>query len=312
MPIDQRSSLPALVPDEVILSSEAPRQKVPDAAEIWLAFLRASGRSPATLKIYGHSVDRLRAWRSETGGDGRRLETLTRMEALAFVQYLLDRHQANGVRTRVKSLRAFFGWLVAEEFIAVNPFNRINISVPDKEQPVVDDDQITAMLARAKAGPNRHRDIALITLLRDTGCRKGELAAVEVDDVNLADGTIRFRVSKSKPRTVPLTDAAVVAVGRWLRQRPTVARPGMHNLWASDDSYSLITKVLDRASGSTVSAHQFRRRFATQWLSNGGSEIGLMRICGWSSRLMVGVYTKSHAHTLATDEMRRLMMGSRR
>ena len=52
--------------------------------------------------------------------------------------------------------------------------------------------------------------------------------------------------------------------------------------------------------------HAFRRAFAVRWLSNGGSELGLMRTAGWSSREMIAVYTAANADQLAQDEMRRL------
>ena len=52
------------------------------ADSIWLAALRASGRSPKTLESYAAAVAMLRAWRTSDPD----LITLTRFEALAFRQ----------------------------------------------------------------------------------------------------------------------------------------------------------------------------------------------------------------------------------
>jgi integrase len=52
------------------------------------------------------------------------------------------------------------------------------------------------MLARAKGNK---RDTALLTLLVDTGARKGELAALTFADVDFRSGTVRFPVRRRWP-----------------------------------------------------------------------------------------------------------------
>jgi integrase len=56
-----------------------------------------------------------------------------------------------------------------------------------------------------------------------------------------------------------------------------------------------------------ISAHQFRRGLATQWLARGGSEIGLMRVAGWSSTRMVDRYTRARDEELALAEAVRVL-----
>ena len=270
-----------------------------DAAEMWLSALRAAGRSPATLASYRHAVDKLRAWRP---GD---LTTLSRFEAIRFVQHLSDNYAPGGVASRVRSLRAFFGWLVNEEFVAANPFARIRISVPVEAKLTATEEDIDRMLARAKGNP---RDVALLTLLADTGCRKGEIAAVTMADLDWRSGVVRLPQSKTVIRTVPLTDRTVVALGRWLKIRGV----GPGSLWSSrrapiSDPYALVRKTVKRHSKGTLTPHALRRAFAVNWLGRGGSETGLMRIAGWSSLEMVKVYSRARADVLAADEFKRLM-----
>ena len=266
-----------------------------DAAEMWLSALRAAGRSPATLANYEHAVNKLKAWR----GDGD-VTSLTKFEALRFVQHLTDSYAPGGVSNRVRSLRACFSWLLAEEIVESNPFARVKISVPEEAKTTADDEQIDRMLAHAKG--NR-RDLALLTLLVDSGARKREIAAVTVADLDLNSGTVRFPVSKTVIRTVPLTDRAVVALGRWLRERGT----GSGSLWSVQDPYQLVRQVVRRHSKGTLTPHSLRRAFAVRWLARGGSETGLMRIAGWSSLVMVQTYVRAQSDVLAADEMRKLM-----
>ena len=294
-----------------------------DSADLWLASLSAAGRSPKTLAIYGYAIGQLREWRErgecsersspespdspdpatpatpatgETGETG--LENLTRLEAMSFTKHLLDRYAANGVRSRIKSLRAFYSWCVAEELCESNPFARVHVSVPDEAQPVLSDEALEKILASAKRS---RRDYALLVVLADTGCRKGELASVQMEHLDLRSGVIHFPESKTRIRSVPLSERAIVALGRWLRYRGT----GQGSLWAVGDPYSLIKACCERHGDA--SPHQFRRRFAVTWLQKGGTEVGLQRICGWSSNTMIKLYTQASADVLAADEFRRLM-----
>lgn len=267
-----------------------------DAVDVWFHHLRASGRSEQTLTIYRYAVEQLRAWRTSDPD----LTTLTRLEARAFVRHLLDRYQPNGVRSRVKSLRACWSFLVAEELATENVFARIQVTVPEEAQPILSDEELDRILAHAK--PNR-RDYALIVMLADTGARKGEVAAVRWEDVDLPSGVVRFPVSKTRVRTVPMSDRLASALVRWVKVRGV----GPGSLWKVSDTYGLVKVAVTKHSGGTASPHKFRRRFAVEWLRKGGSEIGLQRVAGWNSNTMIKTYVAAKADELATDEMRRLM-----
>ena len=55
--------------------------------------------------------------------------------------------------------------------------------------------------------------------------------------------------------------------------------------------------------------HQLRHSMAVRWLSAGGSEVGLMSQAGWTSRTMIGRYTKASGEALAAAEFDRLNLG---
>ena len=190
-------------------TDQSVRADIPTTDEIWLAALRAAGRSPATIASYRHAIGCLQQWRGTT-----ELDDVTRAEAYGFVQWLGDNYKPGGVAIRVRSLRAYYGWLVKEELIDKNPFKGITVSVPAEAKLTPSEDEIDAMLAKAKG---HRRDHALLMLLVDSGARKGEVAALTVKDVDLASGMVTFRVSKTVARTVPLTDRCIVALGKWLR-----------------------------------------------------------------------------------------------
>lgn len=267
---------------------------------IWLSALRAGGRSPKTIESYTAAVGKLRTW---SGMDD--LSGLTRLQAMSFVKHLQDTFTPGGVAVRVRALRAGWAWMVAEELVEANVFARMKISVPEVAQRTATEDEIEALLTSAKRS---RRDLALLTVLVDTGARRREISSLEMADVDLPSGVLRIRISKTRARSVPLSDRAVVALGKWLRQRGV--SPG--SLWSSRDPYSLVNAVVQRHSNGALRPHALRRAFAVRWLTPrdgqpGGSEIGLMRIAGWSSLAMVRKYTNASADRLAHDEMRRLL-----
>jgi integrase/recombinase XerC len=268
--------------------------------EIWLATLRSQGRSPVTIRSYRRALDQLRAWRSDPD-----LTTLTRLEAMAFASHLATHHNPGGVALCVRSLRPGWSWMLQEGLIESNPWARMRISVPEKAQSTATPAEITAMLDSAKRCRSRlgARDLALLSVLADTGCRRGEIANVEWGDIDVRSGMITFRISKTTARTVPLSERAIGALSRWLRYRGT----GPGSLWSVTDPYSLVNAACLRHSGGKLRPHALRRAFACTWLERGGIEIGLMRAAGWKSLAMIKTYTRARADVLAADEMRRLM-----
>ncbi len=88
---------------------------------------------------------------------------MTRAEAYGFVQWLGDNYKP-GVAIRVRSLRAYYGWLLQEELIVKNPFKGITVSVPSEAKLTPSEDEIDAMLAKAKG---HRRDHAVLILLVD-------------------------------------------------------------------------------------------------------------------------------------------------
>ena len=158
----------------------------PDA-EAWLCTLALNGRRPATLKSYENAVRRFQCLAN------RPLRDVSRNEALAFVAHLRERYKPGGVALYARTLRAFYSWCIIEGFVQTNPFARLRISIPREVKPTPTEEEIEAMLRRAV----RHRrDFAILALLVDTGCRKGEIAALEAA-IAVDEEKARLKVSVS-------------------------------------------------------------------------------------------------------------------
>lgn len=297
----------------------SPRDEAPlEAHELWLSALSAQGRAKATITLYEYALRSLIEWRGGHGSSAASvvgtsgpvssaasngttdLLTVSRFEALRYTQHLTESHKPATVKAHVKSLRVFFGWCVEEEFVTANPFSRIPISIPQTIQTTATEEQIEAMLTSARRD---RRDLALLTLLVDSGARRAEIAAIEMADVDLRAGTVTLRTSKTRARTIPISDRTIVAIGKWLRYRGV----GKGNIWTTGNAYSLVRNAIDRHAAEGLTPHSMRRAFAIRWMLAGGSESSLMRHCGWSSAEMVRVYSAASADVIAAAEYKRLM-----
>ncbi|MEN9646644.1 MAG: hypothetical protein RL238_3313 [Actinomycetota bacterium] len=194
---------------------------------------------------------------------------------------------------------------------------------PVMPQPTLSDEHYEALLAtcdvRTWIGK---RDRAILTAFESTGCRVSELAAFRVGDVDLQTAEILVREPKrdrsglARMRYVYLNDLATIALASWMRVRESGAHDD--SLWLASNGDRLtsngIQQMLRRRGerlGIVVSAHPFRRRLATKWLLDGGSEAGLKKMGGWQSSIMPSRYAAAGLAEIARADHARIF-GSRR
>ena len=123
--------------------------------------------------------------------------------------------------------------------------------------------------------------IAAIRLLILTGCRRGEILGLRWEDVDLESRELRLRDTKTGPRTVPLSPAAVKLLAGLPRYEggPWVIpgrKPGTH-LVRLGNAWRLLRK---RAGLEDVRLHDLRHSFASSALALGESLPMIARLLG--------------------------------
>jgi integrase/recombinase XerD len=145
------------------------------------------------------------------------------------------------------------------------------------------------------------RDKALIEVLWSCGLRRSELARLNTQDVNLSDGYLIVRQSKTgKPRIAPLSPGARHALRRHLKGNPDGQVFGM--------TTNAIRLCLQRLQAP--SAHAWRRGWAVQSLRLGVSEASVRAVAGWSSGAMVSRYTSALRDEVSLSEFTRAWIGN--
>ena len=292
-------------------------------ATSWQLALRAERKSEQTRKTYGDGLRFYLAWCGENDA-----EPLLKSSLTVWTAYLLDEGAAPATaRARQLAVRRFSAWLAEEGEVSVDPF--LGVKSPKLDESVVEpltDDQLRGLIkacavpkgAEAKVAMRHRRDEAILRLMIETGMRAGEVTALEVDDVDLAEGQVVVRRGKGgKGRTAPFGPDAALALDRYIRLRRGHRLAESADLWLGDRgkrfSYDALHKTLrERADAAGITGfhpHRLRHTAAHRWLSKGGSETGLMAVAGWTRPDMLMRYTKAQAAARAAEEAKRLNLG---
>jgi site-specific recombinase XerD len=290
-----------------------------DLRRSFLRNLRAEGRSPATLRLYGQAVTFFSRWLESQGRDAT-LEELNRPAIREWLAVLSDTHEPGTVKVRYRGLHRFCSWLVDEQELPENPMSTLSPpTLKMKPVPLVSDEELAALL-KACAGKdfNDRRDEALIRLLLDCGLRISEACGLRVDQLDLDQGMAIVTGKGSKVRPVYFGARTVRALDRYVRTRA-------HHRWAHLDTLFLTQRGALSPDGARdrikirgelagidgLHPHRFRHTFAHDFLMSGGQERDLKRLAGWSSDVMLERYGASAADARAKAAAQRLKRGDR-
>lgn len=278
------------------------------ALEAFARYLSAERAvSPHTLRGYLGDVRSLLSHASAEGAI-----RLGDLELGTFRRWLGDQSQAGAARAtlarRSASVRVFTAWALAEELIVADP--ALRLTAPKREQAlpgVLQAAQVTRLLATlddaaAEGAPLSLRNRAIVELLYATGVRVGELAGLDIDDLDPDRRTLRVIGKGNKERTVPYGVPAALAVDDWLRRgRPLLAKGSSGSalfLGARGgrvDQRQVRAMVHDLFAGlgdtSASGPHALRHSAATHLLDGGADLRAVQEILGHSSLATTQIYT---------------------
>jgi integrase/recombinase XerD len=156
--------------------------------------------------------------------------------------------------------------------------------------------------APPEADPVGLRDRAILELLYGAGLRISELTGLDVDDVDLEEGSVRVLGKGGKERDVPVGRFAREAVANYLtRARPTFATAASRaalflnqrgGRLTRQGCSQLLAKAV-RAAGITrrVTPHTLRHSFATHLLEGGADVRVVQELLGHASVATTQIYT---------------------
>ncbi|WP_404292633.1 tyrosine-type recombinase/integrase [Cytobacillus kochii] len=167
--------------------------------------LQIKNYSKRTIATYIYNIDQLMAYLVEHHKISE-IEDISTVHIKRFVQQQLENgNKSNYINTIIKSLRAFYNYLVNEEYVSHNIAERVKFL---KEEKVIiqtfTDKEVAAMIASYdfKTYLNA-RNKVIIAMFVDTGIRMSELINLQSDWLN--ETNIKVLGKGAKWRYVPMS-----------------------------------------------------------------------------------------------------------
>ncbi|MGH2829238.1 MAG: site-specific tyrosine recombinase XerD, partial [Actinomycetota bacterium] len=270
------------------------------------------GVAPNTVAAYRRDLTLYLAELTRRGIDHPR--AVTESDVGEFLQRLRKLEYAPGrtysaatVARVLAAVRGFHRYLLREQVTKQDPASPIGSPRTPRALPkALEQGEVEALIAAVPGdGAPAFRDRALLELLYAAGLRISELTALDVDDVDLADRTVRCVGKGTKERIVPIGRPAVEALRNYLRR----ARPGLVRGRAEpalfvnargrrltrQGCWKLLKKYAERANlRRRISPHTLRHSFASHLIEHGADVRDVQELLGHASVSTTAVYTLLH------------------
>lgn len=271
-------------------------------AEEFLRFLEVEKNvSSRTLMAYRRALEAFRAQKN--------VRSWRNCTADAFRDYLFElmkKGQARSyIRLQFSAFRTFYRFLVERKNLRRDPVRELQLPKAEKKLPLVltqkqIEELLTAPLRvpKQKAAPSwmALRDAAILELFYSSGLRLGELASLNVADVDMYTESVRVLGKGRKERVCPVGAPALESVSRYRAAANVQAGPLFINKSRRRISPRSIWLILKRYLRHTsipiaLSPHKLRHSFATHLLDGGADLRSVQALLGHASLSTTQIYT---------------------
>jgi integrase/recombinase XerD len=278
---------------------------------------KIEGKSPNTIRIYLTALTSLESFLQENGlpidvtqvgAQEIRQFIFYLQQAKAFRKHPFTRQQPKGltghtINCYLRAIRAFWSWLISEDVIDTNPFDRLKVPKPPKKVILpFSESQMRSLIDMIDThSPIGFRDWTLILTLLDTGLRVTELVELKMEDTSITQRCLKVWGKGGKERVVPIGGTVQRAIAKYIsRYRPEPMNQLSPHLFLTRSGgpltanrvETIIEQYARRAviQGVRCSPHTLRHTFAIYYLRNGGDVFTLQRILGHETLDMVRNY----------------------
>ncbi len=221
----------------------------------------------------------------------------------SWVAGLMDEGmEPRSVARKVSALRSYYKFLLRQGLVTINPLKRVVVPKMKKRLPVFMDetrmDKLFIQMPDEETYDNALKQ-AIMELFYATGMRLSELVELKLKDYHT--NTVKVLGKRNKERILPLTEAAVTAIEKYLAQRKSLEKViDSTHLFLLESGKKVYQKFVYRLVNAYLgqvttekkkSPHVLRHTFATHILNNGAQLNAVKELLGHASLAATQVYT---------------------
>ena len=259
--------------------------------------------SPRTLDNYTLALRLFREWLGDKFSSWRDL-TADHFRAYLFELLKADLKRST-IRLRFAAFRSFYKYLVHRRGYPKSPVAEVELPKADKPLPVVltlaQIEELLSLplkLPLEKQAPEWMplRDAAILELFYSTGLRLAELAALDVERIDIQNECVRVMGKGSKERIVPIGSYALTAMQKYQSAAEIYEGPlflsKLRKRLSTRSIGNTLNKYLQHSSiAFKVTPHKFRHSFATHLLDHGADLRSVQALLGHASLSTTQIYT---------------------
>lgn len=221
---------------------------------------------------------------------------LTLADVKKYVRYLQNKTKPSGeplssgaIQTYIRHLRVFLNYLYNKKYTDIDFLRDIKLPKAIKKvEEILTDDEIILIFAfyrNQKPTFYSTRNVAVISLLLDTGIRADELCNIKYNDVNFDYNYIKIRGKGAKERMVKLSPIVKRYIYRYLKFR-RIKNNKVDSLFVNKSgekfTYNCLKKITTNLKKDLyidrIHPHLFRHTFATRKILVDGVDLFTLQV----------------------------------
>jgi len=268
--------------------------------------------SKHSIEAYHRDIEKLKSWSLGQGVNNSL--SLKRKNLEQFSAFIADLgFQATSQARIVSGVRAFYKYLVLDDWLAESPADFLEPPKVGRKLPVVlSPEEIDAMINTIDRSTDEgERNVAMLETLYSCGLRVSELVGLKITHVHLNEQYVQVLGKGNKERLVPISQRALKHIQLYtnnIRNKLDITKSHRDTVFLNRygrgltrQSVFLFIKKAAMMAGidKVISPHSFRHSFATHLVEAGADLRAVQEMLGHESITTTEIYTHLDRNYLA-------------